>query len=365
MTGTGPRDLRDFRDARVLLGMDRPAAKVLVALFCLSFTIAALTNLEGVHRVWPTVLAAVLVTAGAAVIILVPGDPLPTVHTLALTALGPIACVLVLWQLPVPGWTLDSAWQIRAVTVVLVYMSVRGRAVYAFTGAALMIVTSGAWADATGQGWGTGIRLASINLAPVLMSVFFAYSIRKVGFAVSRLRERESDRATDEAMTQAMLRERDTQLSRLDRLARPILQASADGHEFSPREREECAVLESRLRDTLRAPVFASDEAVCAAADSARRRGARVVLLDDGGLAAASTESVARIRSGLVAELDACEDGTLTARALPAGREVLATIVTELGTQVRRVEYDRSGRVSVTVRSDDDSPEPATLAGRG
>ncbi|MFE3289498.1 hypothetical protein [Rhodococcus sp. NPDC059234] len=365
MTGTDSRDVRDFRDVRVLLGMDRPAAKVLVALFCLSFTIAALANLEGVHRVWPTVLAAALVTAGAAVIVAVPGDPLPTIHTLALTALGPISCALVLWQLPVPGWTLDSAWQIRAVTVVLVYMSVRGRAVYAFAGAALMIVTSGAWGGATGQGWGTGLRLASINLVPVLMSVFFAFSIRQVGFAVFRLRERESERATDEAMTQAVLHERDTQLSRLDRLARPILQASADGHEFTARAREDCAVLESRLRDTLRAPVFASDETVCTAADSARRRGARVILLDDGGLADASTETVARIRAGLVDELDSCEDGTLTARALPAGRDVLATIVSEHGTRVRRVEYDRSGRVNVTVLSDDDSAEPATIAGRG
>ncbi|TQF69061.1 hypothetical protein FK531_09780 [Rhodococcus spelaei] len=356
---------RDFRDVRVLLGMDRPAAKVAVALFCLSFTVAALANLDGVHRIWPTILAAALVTAGATVIITVPGDPLPTAHTIALTALGPVACALVLWQLPVPGWTLDSAWQIRAVTVVLVYMSVRGRAAYAFTGAALMILTSGAWADSTGQGWGTGIRLASINLAPVLMSVFFAYSIRPLGFAVFRLRERESERAADEAMTQAVLRERDTQLTRLDHLARPILQASADGHEFSAGEREECAVLESRLRDTLRAPVFASDEAVCAAADSARRRGARVILLDDGGLADTPAETVTRIRAGLVDELDSCSDGTLTARSLPAGRDALATIVSEHGTRVRRVEYDRAGRVTVELRDDDDLPEPATLAGRG
>lgn len=361
MTGT---ESSDFRDVRVLLGLDRPAARVLVALFCLSFTVVALANLEGVHSIWPTLLAAALVSAGAAVIIAVPGDPLPTVHTLALTALGPIACALVLWQLPVPGWTLDSAWQIRAVTVVLVYMSVRGRAAYAFVGAALVILTSGVWSDATGQGWGTGIRLASINLAPVLMSAFFAFSIRRVGVAVFRLRERESERAADEAMTEAVLRERDTQLSRLDRVARPILEASAAGHEFSAREREDCAVLESQLRDTLRAPVFASDAAVCAAVDAARRRGARVILLDDGGLAGASAESVARIRAGLVEELDSCEDGTLTARALPAGRDTLATIVSEHVTHVRRVEYDRSERVSVTVRTDDHVPELAALPGR-
>ncbi|MFI6430456.1 hypothetical protein [Rhodococcus oryzae] len=347
VSGVPPRDVRDVR---VLLGMDRPAAKVLAALFCLSFTLAALANLDGVQHVWPIVLAAVLVTAAAVVIIAVPGDPLPMAYTLALTALGPVACALVLWQLPVPGWTLDSAWQIRAVTAVLVYMSVRGRAPYAFAGAALMVLTSGAWSDATGQGWGTGIRLASINLAPVLMSVFFAFSIRPVGPAVFRLREQESERAADEAMTQAVLRERDSQLTRLDLLARPLLERSATGDEFGDGCREECGLLEERLRDTLRAPVLASDEGVSRAVESARRRGARVILLDDGGLRDGPDALVSQLHSALIDALREITAGTLTARVLPVGRATVATILSENGARVGRVELGHDGRVRTEVR---------------
>lgn len=344
MTGTPSRDVRE------LLGMDRPAARVVVALFCLSFTLRALTDLDGVHRVWPIVVAAALLTAAAVVIIAVPGDPLPMAHTLALTAVGPVACALVLWQLPVPGWTIDDTWQLRAVTAVLTFMSVRGRAFHACLGAALMVVICGIWSEATGQGWGAGVRLASLNLAPVLMSAIFALTVRPIGYAVFRLREQESERAADEAMTQAVLRERDSQLTRLDLLVRPLLERSATGTEFDPESREECGLVEERLRDTLRAPLLASDDDVSRAVESARRRGTKVILLDDGGLRDGPDALVSRLCSALIEALHETAGGTVTARVLPPGRETVATILSEDGARVRRVELDHDGRVRIEVR---------------
>ncbi|WP_156042643.1 hypothetical protein [Rhodococcus sp. UNC363MFTsu5.1] len=346
---TGPPS----RDVRELLGMDRPAARVVVALFCLSFTLRALTDLDGVRRVWPIVLAAALLTAAAVVIIAVPGDPMPRAHTLALTAVGPIACALVLWQLPVPGWTIDDTWQLRAVTAVLTYMSVRGRAFHACVGAVLMVVTCGIWSEATGQGWATGIRLESLNLAPVLMSVIFAVTVRPVGYAVFRLREQESERAADEATTQAVLRERDTQLTRLDLLARPLLERSATGDEFDDGSRVECGLVEERLRDTLRAPVLASDEGVSRAVESARRRGAKVILLDDGGLRDGPEALVSQLHSTVIDVLDEATGGTVTARVLPEGRATAATILSEDGAHVGRVELGHDGRVRTQMTHDD------------
>ncbi|MFC7446760.1 hypothetical protein [Rhodococcus daqingensis] len=338
------------RDVRELLGMDRPAARVVVALFCLSFTLRALTDLDGVHHVWPIVLAAALLTAAAVVIIAVPGDPMPIVPTLALTAVGPLACALVLWQLPVPGWTVDDTWQLRAVTAVLTYMSVRGRAFHACIGAALMVLACGLWSESTGQGWGAGLRMASLNLAPVLMSAIFAVTVLPVGYAVFRLREQESERAADEAMTHAVLRERDSQLGRLDVLARPILERSADGAEFDAESRGECGLVEERLRDTLRAPLLASDEGVSRAVDGARRRGAKVILLDDGGLRDGPRALVSRLHSELIDALHEVTGGTLTARVLPPGRDTAATIVSEDGARVSRVELGHDGRVRIEVR---------------
>ncbi|MCZ4580566.1 hypothetical protein O4158_15970 [Gordonia amicalis] len=119
---------------------------------------------------------------------------------------------------------------------------------------------------------------------------------------------------------------------------------------------------EAQLRDTIRAPGWDSPE-VGRSVWAVRRRGVSVRLLDDGGLDAYApgdlddTQSPGNLaRRMLVVELTAIDSdgggqGSVTARILPPGREVLASIVVDVGTRMRRVEIHRDGRVSVDATS--------------
>ena len=343
------------RDIRTLLGMDRPIALAVVALFCLSTAARPLTDLGDGRQPWPILAAIALCVAAAVAIVVVPGDPLPAPVAVALTALGPVTCLLVLPQVPTTDWIMSDIWQLRIVAAVLCFVSLRGRIVHACTGGVLTAATFTAWTAVTGQGWEYGLRLSTLAFAPVLISVFVAITVRPMASTVFRLRDRENERAVENAMILAVTAERERQLAALDASARPLLEAGAAGRHFDPDQREDCAVLEEHLRDTLRAPVFADDADVRRATAAARRRGTRVVLLDDGGLTDPTLVEAARV--ALVDELDATAGGTLTARALPAGRTVAATIVAEDSGRVRRVEYDRDGAVRTEVRNGEE-PDP-------
>jgi hypothetical protein len=108
--------------------------------------------------------------------------------------------------------------------------------------------------------------------------------------------------------------------------------------------------VEERLRDTLRAPLLASDEGVSRAVESARRRGAKVILLDDGGLREGPEAVLSQLHSALIDALHELAGGTLTARILPAGRATAATILSENGARVVRVELGRDGGLRTEVR---------------
>lgn len=339
------------RDIRTLLWLDRPIAKVIVLLFCVTSSMRATTYLGDAQHAWPVLVALVLTTAGALTIVGVPGDPLPLPATVALTALGPVVSLLVLPQIDASDWIMSDVWYVRAVVAILCFMSLRGRMLHACVGALLTITAFATWTGVTDQGVGIGLRMSMIMFAPVLISVLVAVTVRPVAFAVFTLREREAERVADEAMTAAVALERDRQLAALNVMARPLLEASAAGAAFTDRDREDCTLVEERLRDTLRAPAFADDDAVSDATAAARRRGTRVVLLDDGGLT--DSALLDRIRVVLVAELEASDGGTLTARTLPPGRGASATIVVEHGPHVRRLEFDPEGAVRVEIGSGD------------
>lgn len=343
------------RDIRTLLWMDRPIAKVVAIVFCLSSALRATAYLADAHHVWPILAALLLTTAGALAIVGVPGDPPPWPVATALAALGPVTCLLVLPQIPAQGWIMSDIWHMRTVTVILCFLSIRGRTAHACIGAVLTMAAFTLWSELTGQGWSPAVPLSAVIMAPVLISVLVAVTVRPMAFMVFTLRERETERAADEAMTEAVTAERDRQLAALDVSARPLLEAAAAGAAFTERTRSECAVLKERLRDTLRAPVFADDEALCRATSSARHRGTQVLLLDDGGLT--DDALVARVRAALIDELDATVGGTLTARALPAGRATVATILVEEDTRVRRIEFDAEGHTRVEVRTGGE-PDP-------
>ena len=347
--GTEPQDVR------ALLGMHTGAARFIVAFYALTYAVLAATTPDGVRSMWPIAAAVALMAVGALALIVVPGDPLPVPAAFALAATGPVAVALVFPMLPVPVASPLQTWPLGAATAIYTFMCVRGRTAWAWAGSIAMIGVCVAWSAATGQGAVHGVTMSVINLAPLLMSTFFAYTIRPAATAIFQLRRQSTTRTEATAAASAVLAERDAQLRRLDALARPLLERIASGEPLTGEQRLASQLLEAHLRDTLRAPALAHPS-VAAAARAARGRGVDVVLLDDRGLDAADAAVRDRVVAAVAARLDAVAAGSVTARILPPGRTALATVLVNHDGDVEQIEYGHDGYHLAPAPAPDDAP---------
>ncbi|WP_368679898.1 hypothetical protein R1X32_00600 (plasmid) [Rhodococcus opacus] len=334
-------------DVRDLLGMRTRAAYLMVGFYGLACVLLTAYMLTSVSHWWPVVVAAALCTAGAITLVTASGDPLPPRYTAALTLIGPVSSGLVLAVVPVPVTTTLQTWTFGATTAIYTFMCVRGRTLCAWIGLAATMATASLWASWTGQGALHGVAITVINVAPLLMSTFFAFTIRPLGKAIFTLRQQSTQRAASQAAASAILDERDAQLDRLDELGRPLLARIASGTPLTPDELLACRLLEAHLRDGLRAPGL-TDQATAAAARRARTRGVEVVMLDDRGMADADDTVRQRLLEHVSARLDGVVTGTVTVRIMPPGRVNLATILISTDDDVTRLEYDHDGNLIPT-----------------
>lgn len=334
---------RYVRDVRELLGLRTTSAKIVVTTYVATFALVAWsTNPPGGE--WFEFVAWIAVSIGAISLIRVPGDPLPAPTTAFLTLSGPVAVNLIFAAVPVPIDGLLQLWPLAASTAICTYLCVRGRTVFAWIGMAAVLASCMIWAERTGQGAAYGLSMSAINLAPLLMATFFAWTIRPAARNIFALRRQATLRVAAEAADTAVLDERNTQLTRLDNLARPLLERITGAHPLTEQERLDCQLLEAHLRDTLRAPILAGPH-ISAAARTARTRGVEVVLLDDHALDNAPDDVRDRVIAAAADALAHTHSGTITIRILPSGRDVLATILASTGADIVRLEYDHDGHL--------------------
>ncbi|KXT56938.1 hypothetical protein Y710_10645 [Gordonia sp. QH-12] len=330
-----------------LMGLRTVAAKALVVVFIGTFALVGVMTRPAGSGVagWLAEIGAWLVTSAAAVaLIQVPGDPLRRSVTAVVAAAGPVATVSVLLVVDDPGVRILTFWPLSATTALCTYLCVRGRTGVAWVSMLAAIGATALWAVRIGEGAGYGISISLINLAPLVMSSFFAITIRPAAREIFLMQGAGTEAAATEAARRAVLDERDRQLGRLDDQARPLLARLADAAPLSADERDECSLVEARLRDSLRAPTF-DVRSVADAARQARRRGVEVILLDDHGLVGADDDVRERVIGGAVTALAAARAGTVTIRILPPRRRVVATVLQVAGDVVVREEYDGEGRL--------------------
>ncbi|MBE7195301.1 MAG: hypothetical protein INR66_22840, partial [Gordonia polyisoprenivorans] len=132
-------DLSAPRDARALIGMHTPAARVVVAVYlaCVAFAMLA-TVPHTPQAIIAMVLGLLIIGSATVALLLVPGDPLPRPITAALACAPAVACAVILSggpDLPPP----TTGWAHGIGTMVLFFMCVRGRTGTAWVGMALMV----------------------------------------------------------------------------------------------------------------------------------------------------------------------------------------------------------------------------------
>ena len=215
-----------------------------------------------------------------------------------------------------------ATWVIGGIGALMTVVMVRRRPWVAWTGTVLMGAASMFWMG-----------------VPQALALGLVGSIVWVGLA--QLLIRSMDRAADDTTHLATLqraasawqasqsvrrRERRVQVQRALAVAGPVLIATvASGGSLSPAERLEARIAEGRLRDELRGPRLLDDD-VRAALDAARRRGATVTVLDEGGLDGMEEASLTVIRSQLAETLRSSSSDRLYIRTSPHDR-VAVTIV--------------------------------------
>ncbi|WP_209439025.1 hypothetical protein, partial [Streptomyces durhamensis] len=75
-------------DIRDLLGMRTRGAWLIVGAYITAMLVVTIATLHSFTTAWPAVLGPLILIAATLALMLVPGDPLPTWPTVALTAAG-------------------------------------------------------------------------------------------------------------------------------------------------------------------------------------------------------------------------------------------------------------------------------------
>ncbi|MFI1920309.1 hypothetical protein [Nocardia sp. NPDC020380] len=337
----------DPRDVRTLLGMNTLPAVVLLVFYCAGITAPAVIALGATHsHLWQSIIAVTVLCTAAAALLAVRGDPLPLPTTFALTAVGPMMCALVVLT-PPPIAYVHENWPANVYTAVLTFVCVRGRTWYAWVSMAGMFVILMVWTTRMGQGPWPGFLGSLINLGPLLMSTWFAGTIRP---AAARIFQFQGKREEETRLQQSLIRreaDREERLHQLAEIAYPLLRRIAEGQRLTPDEVSQCGTLETQLAASLRGSGLVHP-LVNPSADAARTRGILVKMFDEGRLDSVDDAVRDRLMTGIAAELDRLDNGTIIIRIAPPNNgPVLATVRAASETAVRRVRFGLTGEPSV------------------
>ncbi|WP_423919652.1 hypothetical protein ACPEEZ_12720 [Frigoribacterium sp. 2-23] len=360
---------------RAHLPLPRGTAIVVATVFVATHVVISVMSASGATdpRQW-LALAAVAVAAG----LVVAQAPRRLGRVSAWTAVALttlVTLLLVLGLSPSPGQPGFTAWHLGAVSLLLFSIAVRGRFLAACTGQLLVIVIGITWGVVAADDAGQGFDLVIRHVGTFVIGMVFAFGLRRLAGDLGRAREVEAERRAEAVVERARADERRHETQRLLAVAGPALEAITRQAESSAEQRLIYLTVEAALRDALRGRLL-SREPVIEEARLARRRGVRVLLLDDSGVDA--PDDVAdQAALWVAARLRAVQGDSFTARitrvrppaagsAPPLGAEAEGGAAAADGTEVVGRELlelsvvDSTGHMVMTLDAAG-SPESVTL----
>ena len=216
-----------------------------------------------------------------------------------------------------------GTWYVAAVGTLMTITSTRRRHTFAWIGSGFLVVQTILWAGPGALG-GIGVigSVVWVGVAHVL-----SYGMAKASRDAQRfaLAERE---ATDwQAAQEAHVFERQFRLGQTSSMALDMLRTVEESNgRLTEAEREECLHLEGAIRDEIRGRKLLND-AVRDEVMTARRRGATVTLLDEGGIDDLSDDDLERVLNRLAEALSGTDADKVIARTVPEGSDVAITVV--------------------------------------
>ena len=217
-----------------------------------------------------------------------------------------------------------GTWYVAAVGTLMTITSTRRRHTFAWIGSGFLVVQTVLWSGGPGALAGIGVigSVVWVAVAHVLSSGMAKASRDAQRFALA---ERE---ATDwQAAQEAHVFERQFRLGQTSTMALDMLRAIEESNgRLTEAQRQECLHLEGAIRDEIRGRKLLND-AVRDQVMTARRRGATVTLLDEGGIDDLSDEDLERVLNRLAEALAGTDADKVIARTVPEGSDVAITVV--------------------------------------
>jgi hypothetical protein len=216
-----------------------------------------------------------------------------------------------------------GTWYVAAVGTLMTITSTRRRHTFAWIGVGFLVVQSIYWG---GVGTLGGIGVIG-SVVWVAVSHIVSNGVAKATRDGQRFAQAEREATDWQAAQEAHVFERQFRLDQTSMMAIDMLRTiqSSDG-ELTEEQRQECLHLEGAIRDEIRGRKLLND-AVRAQVMSARRRGATVTLLDEGGIDDLSDEDLDRVLNRLAAAIKKTDADKVIARTVPEGSDVAVTVV--------------------------------------
>ena len=317
------------------------AGRVVLTFYGVGTTIVAVLNLTGLIFPWLGVATLVLLWAALILLARTDEEPFSLATTLVIIGLTTVMTSISSWNIADPDNPGYSTWPLGAMTFLMLVLALRGRRGWAWIGFGVIALISIAVGAISDRDTVSVIYDVVRQAGTLFIGTLFALTLRRSSQAITALQANKLTRTTVAAATAAATRERAAQTTRLERDARPALERILRSEPLSDEEREHFRLLESTLRDGIRATGFSS-ERIASAAREARERGLTVTLLDDRGSELVDGERDL-VEAALLDQLTSTTAGAITARLSPHDRDELATIVVEEGGKYRRVVVTHDG----------------------
>ncbi len=221
----------------------------------------------------------------------------------------------VTWYAAGPAARLESyaTWSLGGIAALMAIVMVRRRPWVAWTGVVLLTVAATVWIgilDALALGAGGAV--VWVGVAQLL-----TWLIDRAALDTAELTEVQRHASEWLASQEGRRRERRVQVWRALTVAGPVLSRTIEtGGELNEEERMQARLAEGSLRDELRGRGLLDDD-VRRRLEAARRRGASVTVLDEGGLDGLDESALRAIRAELAQTLDQAHSDRLYIRTSP------------------------------------------------
>jgi hypothetical protein len=308
------------------VGVPRWAIVGVATLFSAYVVVLGVYALDRVTSPYPVIVAMVLFAAVVVVTLLPLGRNRMPIWLAAFALSSLIAITLLVSSeidLTDPQGTGYATWYVAGAGALMAIVATRLRPGWAWAGIAFLAAHTLLWAGPLGL-----VDLGVIGSASwVTVAHVISLALTRAGRETRRFALAERETANWQAAQEAHVMERQFRLGRTSAMALRMLQTiERSGGELTPAERQECLHLEGAIRDEIRGRRLLND-AVREQVMDARRRGATVTLLDEGGIDDLGGDELERVLDRLAEAIRDTDADRVIARTVPEGSDVAVTVV--------------------------------------